>query len=118
MLNTAQTHDNLTGVQRAPERILAKWTKAGHGAVSTPASCGLVAGVSAEYVRADIHGALAADNIRLRSALQPFADYASLSSFDLLPDNHPLTQGSRMAAKQVTAADFRAALLATQEPKT
>lgn len=65
--------DALQGL--APERIFAKWTNRGNGSVSTPASCGLVAGVAAEYARVDKLDALAADNIRLRAALKPFAEF-------------------------------------------
>ena len=50
---------------------------------------------------------------RLREALEPFAEFARVSGFDKLPLDTPMTQGSRLARKQVTVADFiraRAAL--------
>lgn len=46
---------------------------------------------------------------QLRDALKPFADYANRPGFDKLSDDSPLTQGSSMAAKQVTALDFKRA---------
>lgn len=54
----------------------------------------------------------------LEGALQPFAAFSMASSFEKLPDDLPMTQGSRMAHRQVTAGDFkraRAALPATDK---
>lgn len=48
----------------------------------------------------------------LREALEPFAEFARASSFDKLPDDMPMTQGSRFARRQVTAGDFKRALAA------
>ncbi|GHC12740.1 hypothetical protein GCM10007291_07560 [Gemmobacter nanjingensis] len=45
----------------------------------------------------------------LEEALRPFADFADARGFDRLPDHLPMTQGSRFARRQVTAADFKAA---------
>lgn len=42
-------------------------------------------------------------------ALEPFAAYASMSGFDKLPDDAEMTRGSRIAARQVTASDFKRA---------
>lgn len=59
--------------------------------------------------------ALRADVQRLTdalAALKPFADFASASSFDRLPDDMPMTMGSKIARRQVTAGDFKAALRA------
>jgi hypothetical protein len=42
----------------------------------------------------------------LEAALAPFAEFARASNFDLLPLDTPMTQGSRLARKQVTVADF------------
>lgn len=52
----------------------------------------------------------------LREALEPFAEFARASSFDKLPDDMPMTQGSRMARRQVTAGDFKRALAALSAP--
>ena len=46
----------------------------------------------------------------LREALEPFAGFARASGFDKLPDDLPMTQGSRLARRQVTAGDFKRAL--------
>lgn len=43
----------------------------------------------------------------LREALEPFIKFANLSSFDRLPDELPMTRGSDMGAKQITAGDFK-----------
>lgn len=43
------------------------------------------------------------------AALEPFAKYASLGMFDKLHDDMPMTQGSSIAARQVTAGDFKRA---------
>ena len=50
----------------------------------------------------------------LELATKPFTDFASLHSFDKLPDDTPLTQGSRLAARQITAGDFKRLLKATR----
>ena len=54
----------------------------------------------------------------LEDALRPFADFAAARGFDRLPDHLPMTQGSSMARKQVTAGDFKAAhaALAASQP--
>lgn len=44
----------------------------------------------------------------LRKAVEPFAAFASLPGINRLPDDHALTHGSPMAARQITAADFKA----------
>ena len=49
---------------------------------------------------------------RLRDALRPFADF--IGDDTRLPPDMPLTQGSSMARRQVTVADFRAAARALQ----
>ena len=51
----------------------------------------------------------------LRTALEPFAEFARASGFDRLPDDMPMTQGSRMARRQVTAGDFKRALAALSQ---
>jgi hypothetical protein len=48
----------------------------------------------------------------LRAALEPFAEFARASGLDRMPDDMPMTQGSRMARRQVTAGDFKRALAA------
>lgn len=48
----------------------------------------------------------------LVDALAPFAEFARASSFDRLPDTMPMTQGSALARRQVTAGDFKRALRA------
>lgn len=58
---------------------------------------------------------LAAEVARLREVLAPFAEFARADSFDRLPDETPMTQGSRLARKQVTAGDFKRALAAMQK---
>lgn len=45
---------------------------------------------------------------RAEKALEPFIAFASLPGFDRLPDDLQLTNGSRIAARQLTVADFRA----------
>lgn len=55
---------------------------------------------------------------KLVEALEPFAVFAQSDSFDKLPDDTPMTQGSKFARRQVTASDFiaaRAALAALKE---
>jgi hypothetical protein len=55
---------------------------------------------------------------RLEVALRPFAAYGALRGMDLVPDDMALTKGSNLAARQVTAGDFRrarAALSTAQE---
>ena len=54
---------------------------------------------------------------RLRAAIQPFADFIR-GAGEKLPDNMQLTNGSSMARRQVTAADFKAALAAISEKRT
>jgi hypothetical protein len=44
----------------------------------------------------------------LAEALKPFSDWA-MGEFDLLPDDTPITQGSRFARRQITAGDFKRA---------
>lgn len=68
-------------------------------------------GLRMQKERAD---ALAARLKEAEEALRPFHDFAKASGFDALPDDMPLTQGSRLARRQVTAGDFKraAALLA------
>lgn len=51
----------------------------------------------------------------LRTALEPFAAFARASSFDKLPDDLPMTQGSRFARRQITAGDFKRALAAIEQ---
>ncbi|EFL88333.1 hypothetical protein [Ahrensia sp. R2A130] len=53
---------------------------------------------------------LEADNARLREALEPFAAFARLSGVARLPNDFPLTSGSRIAVKQLTVGDVRYAL--------
>ena len=69
------------------------------------------AGVEAAWNRRPAEDAAAARIAELEAALAPFVAYASLPGFRILPDEMPVTQGSRMAARQVTVADFRRALL-------
>jgi hypothetical protein len=45
----------------------------------------------------------------LAEALGPFAAFAAASSFDKVPDDLAMTQGSRFAHRQVTAGDFKRA---------
>lgn len=52
----------------------------------------------------------------MTDALKPFRDYANLPGFDKLPDDMPITQGSRIAARQLTAGDLRALLAALTRP--
>jgi len=59
---------------------------------------------------------LRARNAELVEGLRPFAEFASLQGFDKLPDDMPMTSGSRMAAKQVTASDFCRARNLTEKP--
>jgi len=56
----------------------------------------------------DLRRATSADD--LRAALEPFAEFARASGFSKLPDDLPMTQGSRLARRQVTAGDFKRAL--------
>ena len=44
-----------------------------------------------------------------QKALKPFAAFGSLSGADLLADDYVLTQGSRLAARQITIGDMRRA---------
>lgn len=62
---------------------------------------------------------MSAERIKaLEDALRPFADFAAARGFDRLPDNLPMTHGSSMAGKQVTARDFKEAheTLAASQP--
>ena len=52
---------------------------------------------------------LQAERTGLREALEPFADFANLSGAGYLPDNHTITLGSGMAARQLTMGDCRKA---------
>lgn len=52
---------------------------------------------------------------RLREALEPFVEFTKAGSFDRLPDNMPMTQGSSIAFRQVTAGDFKRARAAYME---
>lgn len=45
----------------------------------------------------------------LYEALKPFADFANLSGAEHLPDDHVITLGSGMAARQLTMGDCRKA---------
>lgn len=53
---------------------------------------------------------------RMREALEPFVEFTKAGSFDRLPDGMPMTQGSSLAFRQVTAGDFKRARAALQEP--
>lgn len=44
-----------------------------------------------------------AENVWLRAALKPFADYADPSA--VFPPNIPITNGSRLARRQLTMGD-------------
>ena len=54
----------------------------------------------------------------LEDALRPFADFGAARGFDRLPDHLPMTHGSSMAGKYVTARDFKEAheTLAASQP--
>lgn len=43
----------------------------------------------------------------LRKAAKPFVEFSELSGFDRMPADMPITAGSRMAARQLTAGDLR-----------
>lgn len=43
----------------------------------------------------------------VQTAFQPFADFMASGSFDKIPDDMPLTAGSMLARRQVTAGHFR-----------
>jgi hypothetical protein len=45
----------------------------------------------------------------LTRALRPFADYAELSGARAMPDDFAVSQGSRLAARQITMGDCRKA---------
>lgn len=77
------------------------------------ANAALIAIAPALAARATADAARIAE---LEAALKPFADFASARGFDKLPDNAPMTPGSRMAHRQVTAGDFKAAARATKRP--
>jgi len=50
----------------------------------------------------------------LRAALTPFAAFAELSGASRLPDDHAITQGSRLAAPQITVGHLRKARAALE----
>ena len=52
--------------------------------------------------------------LRLREAAEPFIT-AKSGSFKLFGDDFVLTNGSRLAHRQLTAGDFRALLAAAEE---
>lgn len=63
----------------------------------------LMAFVRAERMRAlgpGVEGAV-------QTAFQPFADFMAGGSFDKIPDDMPLTAGSSIARRQITAGHFR-----------
>lgn len=43
----------------------------------------------------------------LRKAAKPFVEFSELSGFDRMPADMPISAGSRMAARQLTAGDLR-----------
>ena len=51
----------------------------------------------------------------LREAAEPFIAFAKSGSFKLFGDDFVLTNGSRLAHRQLTAGDFRALLAAAGE---
>lgn len=53
--------------------------------------------------------------LRLREAAEPFIAFAKSGSFKLFGDDFVLTNGSRLAHRQLTAGDFRALLAAAEE---
>ena len=53
--------------------------------------------------------------LRLREAAEPFIAFAKSGSFKLFGDDFVLTNGSRVAHRQLTAGDFRALLAAAGE---
>jgi hypothetical protein len=61
---------------------------------------------------------LVAENARLVEALKPFATFAEARNFDKLSDNMPMTLGSRLAHRQVTAGDFKRARAALSQTVT
>lgn len=102
-------------VDGAPRRIFAKWTKRGNSSVSTPAMCGVVADTAAEYVRDDIYAALAADNIRLRAALEPALVACSIID-DAVKEGH--SDMAELALHLLNATDLARAALAIQGVQT
>lgn len=58
---------------------------------------------------AALRDAALAEGVRLKLALAPFAEFAKAPVFDELPNGLPMTQGSPMAHRQVTAGDFKRA---------
>jgi hypothetical protein len=65
----------------------------------------------------DERKALAARIEELEQVLRPFSDFAA-GIHPSIPDDMPLTMGSRMARRQVTAGDFRRAALAQTGEKS
>jgi hypothetical protein len=53
--------------------------------------------------------------LRLREAAEPFIAFAKSGSFKLFGDDFVLTNGSRLAHRQLTAGHFRALLAAAGE---
>lgn len=53
--------------------------------------------------------AQAARITQLEEALEPFALFANAGSFDRIPDDHPMTNGSSWAFRQLSARDFKIA---------
>jgi hypothetical protein len=53
--------------------------------------------------------------LRLREAAEPFITFAKSGNFKLFGDDFVLTNGSRLAHRQLTAGDFRALLAAAGE---
>jgi hypothetical protein len=53
--------------------------------------------------------------LRLREAAEPFITFAKSGSFRLFGDDFVLTNGSRLAHRQLTAGDFRALLAPAEE---
>lgn len=49
------------------------------------------------------------ENLAMKEALEPFAAFADLSGAGYLPDDHVITLGSGMAARQLTMGDCRKA---------
>lgn len=45
----------------------------------------------------------------LRAAVKPFAEFAEGPVFKQIPDSMPMTKGSALARRQVTAGDFKRA---------
>ena len=60
------------------------------------------------------HEAALAREAALRGALTPFAAFAALTDASRLPDDHAITQGSRLAAPQITVGHLRKARAALE----